>query len=476
MKKIIISVLHAVILLITPMVVLAAVTFAAPCQYDETFLGELKDKHARLASVEGEKIVVIGGSSMAFGLDSALLEEYTGMPVVNYGLYATIGTKAMLDMSRPYIGKGDIVVICPETDEQTYSLYYNAHSMWQALDCDLSMLKDAGFSNYGKLLAVLPEFTAEKLGFIRTDSKPSPSGIYAESSFNEYGDISVPRPYNEMPAFYDSSMAISLTTDLLNEEFVEYLNEYAAYCSLRGADVYFSFSPINADAVVSTAEDRTEFYRSLGEQLHFPVISDVNDYILDSAYFYDTNFHLNSRGALLRTSLLADDLLRVMGRTERVETVKYTAPTRPEDYFSLKFNSDENAKYYLCEEIEGGLMITGLTEEGKSQTTLQIPRGVDGKAVLAIGDNAFAGSDVLETVIIGEYAAVRSLTTEALAGCPTLQRIEVYVAPSALPVDIETLNRMPEGCSVYIPAEAYSEFATDYFWSSKMKFVETLGE
>ena len=51
-----------------------------------------------------------------------LMEEMIGMPVVNFGLYATLGTKLMLDLSLGAIKKGDVVVIAPETDPQTYSL------------------------------------------------------------------------------------------------------------------------------------------------------------------------------------------------------------------------------------------------------------------------------------------------------------------------------------------------------------------
>ena len=476
MKKTILIFILAGILLITPFAVVTATSLTAPCQYDETFLGELKDKHARLTSVENEKIVLIGGSNLAFGVDSALLEEYVGMPVVNYGLYATIGTKAMLDMSRSYIREGDVVVICPETEKQTYSLYYNALSMWQALDCDLSMLKDVGFSNLGKLMAVLPEFATEKRGFIRTSSKPSPSGIYAEASFNEYGDIAVDRPYNEMPANYDTSMPISLTTDLLDKDFIDYVNTYAAECRRRGAEVYFGFSPINADAVVSTDEEIAAFYQALDEELNFPLLSDVDDYILDSAYFYDTNFHLNSCGALQRTSLLADDLLRVLGMPEPMETPKYDPPERPADHFTGNGGTDENAKFFIYEEIEGGLAIVGLSDLGKQEKTLTIPQSAEGTAVLQIGDNAFADSDVLERVIIGENAAVKSFTSDTLSNCPTLRAIEIHLDPSALPIDTQVVQKMPAECFIYIPAAKYSEYATDYFWCGMMGYVKTIGE
>ena len=476
MKKNILIFILAVILLFTPFVVVATSVFATPCQYDETFLGELKDKHTRLSSIKEEKIVLIGGSNLAFGIDSAKLQEYVEMPVVNYGLYATIGTKAMLDLSRSYIKNGDIVVICPETEKQTYSLYYNAHSLWQAMDCDFSILKDVGFSNFGKIIAAMPQFAAEKRDFIRKNTKPTPSGIYAKASFNEYGDIMVERPFNEMPKNYDTSMPITLNTDLLDKEFIDYLNKYAAYCERQGAKVYFGFSPINADAIISPEEEIIEFYNSLKKELNFPLISDINDYILDSAYFYDTNFHLNSIGALQRTSLLADDLLRVLDKNSAIETEKYDPPVRPDNYFAQDIGEDKNAKYFIYEEIEGGLAIVGLSEEGKLEKSLTIPAAAEGKAVLMIGDNAFTGSSVIERVVIENGASVKSFSVGALNDCPTLKVIEIHLEPSALPIDRETIKKMPSDCFVYIPAEKYSDFATDYFWSAMMGYVKIIGQ
>ena len=263
MKKTVIIVILAIIVLVAPFCAVASVAFALPCQYDKTFLAELSDKHSRLKSVKSEKIVLVGGSNLAFGIDSEKLEKYVGIPVVNYGLYAAIGTKAMLDMSRSYISAGDTVVICPETNKQTYSLYFNAHSMWQAIDCDKTMLYDVGFSNFPKLLAGLPEFAAEKLGFIRKNKKPSPTGIYVKSSFNKYGDIKVQRDCNIMPDGYDKSMPVSLAVDLLDSEFIDFLNSYALYCQSRGAKVYFGFPPINADSIVSTETEKQQFIEEL---------------------------------------------------------------------------------------------------------------------------------------------------------------------------------------------------------------------
>ena len=50
-----------------PFVMVFAAVFALPAVYDDTFVGELSEKYDRLCSIESKKIVIVGGSSAAFG-------------------------------------------------------------------------------------------------------------------------------------------------------------------------------------------------------------------------------------------------------------------------------------------------------------------------------------------------------------------------------------------------------------------------
>ena len=45
--------------------------FGLPAQFGNTFMGELKSKYERLKSTEGKRIVLIGGSGVAFDCDSS---------------------------------------------------------------------------------------------------------------------------------------------------------------------------------------------------------------------------------------------------------------------------------------------------------------------------------------------------------------------------------------------------------------------
>jgi hypothetical protein len=47
------------------------------------------------------------------------------MPTVSYGLYASLGTKIMMELAYNSIHEGDIVILAPEISEDTYSTMMN---------------------------------------------------------------------------------------------------------------------------------------------------------------------------------------------------------------------------------------------------------------------------------------------------------------------------------------------------------------
>ena len=292
MKKIKLTV-AAVLLVLSALSVLilpAIVAIGLPPVYSNSFVGVLDEKVERLASVEGEKVVVIGGSSVAFGLDSALMEEYLGMPVVNFGLYAAIGTKAMLDLSLPHIGEGDIVVLAPEIDAQTLSLYFSGENMWKAIDDAPSLLLDLKGDGKKEMLGSMYAHAADKLSVLLSEPL-DPEGIYNAKSFNSYGDVSAPRENNIMTLYYDPNTPINPDPSIVSADFLDYVNEYISLCEAKGAAVYFSYAPMNAlalDASV-TEESLNAFARYLKDNIRCEHISMIESYILDAAYSFENS-------------------------------------------------------------------------------------------------------------------------------------------------------------------------------------------
>jgi len=48
------------------------------------------------------------------------------------------------------------------------------------------------------------------------------------------------------------------------------------------------------------------------DNLHVTIISDVADQMWNGKYMYDTNLHLSTEGARLRTSMITEDFIRAL--------------------------------------------------------------------------------------------------------------------------------------------------------------------
>jgi len=470
--------LFLAVLLILP--VTALLVIFTPDVYGETFLGALSPKLERLKNTEGERLIVVGGSSVAFGLDSKLLHEYTGYEVVNFGLYATLGTRIMLDLSADYIKEGDIVILAPELDSQTLSMYYNAEAVWQAAGSDLSILKGVDFDNYSETIAQIPEYLSNSLSrFFRKSGSISPEGIYRSDSFNEYGDISYPRDYNVMAANYDVNQIISLTPELYEQEFISYVNEYIEFVEKLGGTVYYTFCPINKSALSkdTSAETIAEFYRYVLENIHCPIISDPNSLIMDEGYFYDTNFHLNDAGVRVRTAKLIEDIFRVEGRTEYLSIELPPPPNKPVSDEPSSWEENEWSELFLYDDFGDGLRIIGVAEKALSLEKLEIPYAANGKNVYSIAANAFEKCDLLKEITF--YENLNVIENGAFNGAEKLEKIHVRREnASNLEAAAELFEGARSGIKLYFYTEtSYQNFVSGYWWSihsGRMELVENI--
>ena len=134
MKRYVIAALVSLALI--PLMLLAW-GFGLPSQYGESFLGELREKCALLCQPsEKPRLILVGGSAVTFGVDGTLLEELLPQyEVVNFGMYAALGTRPMLDLSREQLRPGDLVLLMPEQQAQSLSGYLGteADDLYNAL-------------------------------------------------------------------------------------------------------------------------------------------------------------------------------------------------------------------------------------------------------------------------------------------------------------------------------------------------------
>lgn len=288
--------------------------FGLPVQFGDTFKGELKSKYERLKETSGKRIVLVGGSGVAFDCDSALMDDFfPSYEIVNFGMYAGLGTKAVMDLSENYIHEGDIVILSPEQSEQTFSDYFNGEYMWQAADGAFGMLRDLKSENFDAMLGNFPRFALEKLNYVMKGQKPQTDSIYQKKSFNTYGDIELDTcRENILPNGYDVNQKVRFTEDVVQPEFMDYMNDWAKRLEKKGAVVWYRYCPVNKLSV-EDMDDLAAYDVFLRQKLDFPVIGNPENSLMEAEWFFDTNFHLNQPGKEVNTVQLIRDMKAMLG-------------------------------------------------------------------------------------------------------------------------------------------------------------------
>ena len=157
------------VLLILPFGVFTAATKVKENPYHNSFTASLVDKYERRSTLSGARLILIGGSSLPFGVDSARLEDALGLPVVNFGVYAALGTRVMAEIALSELHAGDVVILAPELDPQTYSDYFNPDILWEASCENTAVLKGLSLSEKEEMACRWFKFELERK---RLEGKP----------------------------------------------------------------------------------------------------------------------------------------------------------------------------------------------------------------------------------------------------------------------------------------------------------------
>lgn len=471
MKKIVLILLLIALMIITPFVAVGAYAFSLSPFYEQSYLGAMTDKYNRLNSIDSPKIILVGGSSMAFGIDSTVLETELGMPVVNMALYAAIGSKTTLELTKSNVNKGDIIIFAPETDSQAYSMYFDAMTTLQMLDANKNMFWQLPVKDQLNIFANLPNYFEQRRQHTE-NGKPNPTNAYSRQAFNEYGDNVFDRPYNVMLEGYLPDNLIDINQSIVDNEFVEYFNDFVSFAKLKKAQVMFSFAPMNRLALTerSTLENRLNFYYYVINNFDCPVISNVEDYIMDEGYFYDSNYHLNNSGVTYRTYTLISDVKRYQKDYSPIDyTILPPSGNQPIDDSGI-IEETPDADYdeiFDYQEDAYGIKILSVKEEARNLDKLVVPSSINSKIVNRIASDAFVGINAVEIVLPNTMS---TLEDGLFGGLDNLSRVTLNLSDNTddgLPtVSSGLFNNANPMVKIYVPKSRYGQMITDYFWSA----------
>lgn len=441
----------AALLFVLP-VSLLLYALSLPSFYGGSYYAELSDMYERLYETEGKKLVIIGGSNVAFGVDTQLLEsiltqhgfEYTVCP---FGLYAAVGTSVMLELSEDALSDGDIVILAFEPTTETMSSYFGATAFWKCCEDSEDMLLHLNRSQTSAMAGNYIPYLQERYAILKSGDFPQPEGVYTKASFNEACNMTYDREGNAMALGFDTGAPVDLAAVTIEEAFAQQVNQFYLDARQKGAAVYFSFSPVNHSALVEDSAVQS-YFELCSETFLCPIISDPNRYIMDAGWFYDNNFHLNSAGAIVRTRNLAEDILAQLGC---YDAVSITMPDMPASIAEVKTEDVDN-RFFTYQSFEGGYLVSGLTDDGLEQTSLTVPSSYQGMPVVGFTADALSAAGCLQELTLP--SSVESLPDGVFRNCAALERLILEHTDSLCRVTEHTFDGA-EKLRIFVPSDAY---------------------
>lgn len=471
MKRIkkIIFILITIIALLSPMSFVLISAFSLTPVYTNAFSNVLYNKYTRLRQNKNEKkIIIIGGSSVPFSLRSSLVEkELPQYKCIDFGLYAAIGNKVMIDLSKESINEGDIVIISNEISSQSMSLYFSGLEYLKAVDGHFNMINKLKYNDKKKVIADLSSFAMQKLNLSK-QNLINPEGIYNRNSFDTtYFDINSSLcESNILPLDYDPTMEINLTEDI-SKEFFSYLNNFSNYCKKRKANIYFRFSPMNIKAI-SRESNIDKYYQYINSNINFDIMGNIYNSIIESGYFYDSNYHLNNAGAINFTKKLIQDIKLTLKDDSKTNIENREIPKKDTELKDDLNNSD--SAYFIYKEENNNYIITGLTDEGKGKESLIIPASYKGKNVIYFNQDVFQNNPNIKNITIQNN--ITTLFDHSFINSK-LETIEIKnTKPNTLKVGLHLLDN--NKIKVYVPDSSYNEYLLDYSWSNYTNYIYKL--
>lgn len=280
---------------------------------ENNYYGALIDKNKLLAETPPPRIIFVGASNLAFGLDSKMIEQEFKMPVINMGLHGDFGLDFILNNVRYYLGKGDIVILSIEyyldkIDYKTLSyamhLYpegekfinYNPDYYMQMLKYEVSQAQHSRKKITNFLFDKILRLKEAKV-FTTNEINSYDTLIYSRKAFNSNGDVVShleQAPLKEIRG--RNFLKIEDYSKCINS-----LNEFLEAAAEKGASVYFTYPAYPKNEYEKNIKAVKEFENQLNEGLKIKIISTPEDFVYPDSLFFDTVYHLTKEGRKQRT-------------------------------------------------------------------------------------------------------------------------------------------------------------------------------
>ncbi|MEM6474685.1 MAG: hypothetical protein AAF687_00815 [Pseudomonadota bacterium] len=271
------------------------------------YLAAVEDHLAMLRDSKGEKgrVILLGGSGVAFSISAESLSEQLDRPVYNGGIQASIGIRNLIDLYEPHLDpENDLIVLVPELELIASDARYSA--TW----CDVVFLRK-DWSNLTGRPRCVPHILHRTYQDIRhhISNTNATDPVYRRSGFNAVGDLTSHLGIESAPTdFGDYTMP-----DVTDAK----LNSFKAYVQTnlidKGFDVLYVPAAMPVAACEANRERISRIAASLGKLSYFEGAADeIDRFCLEHHLFFDGAGHLNREGRVIQTENVRNALAQVL--------------------------------------------------------------------------------------------------------------------------------------------------------------------
>ena len=271
-------------------------------------------KKYQLAEAAGSpKLLLVGGSSILFGLRAREIQAKTGVATVNMGTHYALGSEYILHLARKVARPGDTVLLAFE-----YEAY--ADPLRDELFYDYLLARDPHYFNamplYQRVQTAMFISGNRLQRGLRSRGKPfAPAYFfpYDIKQINEFGDLfgatDELRPPGQPYLASTSRILASQGVSLKSQGFA-ILADFIRWSRQKRIGVLATFPSIchrpeyESPTARGVIHDIESFYASWG----VPVVGTAEESMLPPDMFFDTFYHSDEKGAQERTKRLLNYL------------------------------------------------------------------------------------------------------------------------------------------------------------------------
>ncbi len=331
-KNFILTSLLLIIVLVVMYIVLFFYQLKSPLKAEYWIQHSYLYKDYRAKNIKTKKIIIISGSNSLFGINSEKIKEKTGYETVNLAVHASLDIDFLYYKIKQVLKKGDIVVMPLEfghysrTDK--ISGWFSNNMMCWGKETYLDRISIFELLKFiiitepsrivnGAITKIVADNKNEKLLSEKKVLETlttlwKKDGVkwrgYSYKSLNKDGDINADMPNNG----YTLGLNYISKDIKISNHFLEIYHKIKKLVEMKKATLYFTYPTTigneKFDLSMKEAQVRINNLEEKLNQYGIDIKCNAALFQLDKKYFFNTHYHLNKYGTLIRSETLGDCL------------------------------------------------------------------------------------------------------------------------------------------------------------------------